>query len=638
MKNLSIVFSIVSILVFSYASHLAAGASECRHRRLVLYQPIIDGDAAEITRLIETGKGNFDINFRDCRGRTALHIATRQANPEIVSLILQEEPNLLIKNNDGELAIDSPLKWAKGNILSLLGPKYPAEVLADHFHMLSLVYAFVLTDNLPAIAEELSDGYFEQDDNMHGYSPLMLAAMTDNLQVAKLLLYFDADPNKRSSRREYTALHFAIRNNASVQLIQELLDSNADPKAEGDGKNSLMHLAVQFHQDTAVVEALLLAGAEVDAEDELGGTPLEYAVKNRETVRLLLLAGARKGRDDALENAAEIGNVEVGELLIRAGADVNSGSIYGASINYQLDFVNLLLRHGADPNFHYQDNANRPHPLHAIIRNPKKDSDTADSNVEVAIAEALIKAGASIDAINGEGETALMLAIRHRMPESMVPLLLKNGADPNLVDLKGYPSIMQLPYLDSPELHINKIKLLIKHGADINFVTHDGHGVLYPYLEGKYYLYRMFCFDLAAFLIESGAALIEKDFGYFGPIIWATENKSIPILRALVTRGASLDKKDWRGFTALHIVSKTNDTEITQLLVDGGADLEVKDRLKRTALGWAAFKGHASIVEILLRAGADKNTKDLLGKSPTDWAIESDNNVLKNLFGVLENV
>jgi ankyrin repeat protein len=78
--------------------------------------------------------------------------------------------------------------------------------------------------------------------------------------------------------------------------VQAELDKGADVNAKDEQGYTPLHNAAEGHKE--IVELLIAKGADVNAKDESGGTPL--------------LAAARYGRK------------EVAKLLITAGADVNA--------------------------------------------------------------------------------------------------------------------------------------------------------------------------------------------------------------------------------------------------------------------------------------------------------------------------
>ena len=116
------------------------------------------------------------------------------------------------------------------------------------------------------------------------------------------------------------------------------------------------------------VKQHLAAGAEVNAKDEDGYTPL-YAVAgggHKEIAVLLIAEGADvNAKDDSgwtpLHSAAIGGQKEIAELLIAKGADVNakdeveSTPLHTAALNGHKEVVELLIAKGADVNAKYED-------------------------------------------------------------------------------------------------------------------------------------------------------------------------------------------------------------------------------------------------------------------------------------------
>ncbi|CAL5422705.1 unnamed protein product [Camellia sinensis] len=105
-----------------------------------------------------------------------------------------------------------------------------------------------------------------------------------------------------------------------------------------------------------------------------------------------------------LQFAASSGNVEIVEILLSSGADVNlknnggrTALHYAASKGW-LKIAEILLSHGA--NINLKDKACWVHPLHR-----------AASTGNSELCELLIEEGAEVDAIDKAGQTPLMSAV-----------------------------------------------------------------------------------------------------------------------------------------------------------------------------------------------------------------------------------
>ena len=126
----------------------------------------------------------------------------------------------------------------------------------------------------------------------YGDTPLHIAALVDDDEIARLLIEQGADTNKKDHFGN-TALHLALR---YPQMVRLLLDSGAEVNAKNALGNTPLHLAVA---DKRVVEILLAAGANVNAINGLDKTPLHYAVRQGTSpyylsiVETLILAGAK---------------------------------------------------------------------------------------------------------------------------------------------------------------------------------------------------------------------------------------------------------------------------------------------------------------------------------------------------------
>ncbi len=114
-----------------------------------------------------------------------------------------------------------------------------------------------------------------------------------------------------------------------MAAVREFLQAGASPQAPG-GANSVsaLHIAVSLG-NVEVAQSLIAAGADVNLQDSTGLTPMMLAAHqgNIELVQSLLRAGGDVDLQDFSGTTALMlaqGHREVVETLLRAGANVNA--------------------------------------------------------------------------------------------------------------------------------------------------------------------------------------------------------------------------------------------------------------------------------------------------------------------------
>lgn len=130
-------------------------------------------------------------------------------------------------------------------------------------------------------------------------TPLHWAALKDRARTVEILAPRYAEADVRDNRLR-TPLFEACRGCARPEIVRLLLNSGANPNAKDDeGATPLQHLA--FHGELEALRMLVESGADVNARGFRGATALHWAVDGRrfEIVRFLLDHGAAvSARDD----------------------------------------------------------------------------------------------------------------------------------------------------------------------------------------------------------------------------------------------------------------------------------------------------------------------------------------------------
>ena len=104
---------------------------------------------------------------------------------------------------------------------------------------------------------------------------------------------YTASLNEAEDQEELNNMFLDAVRKRNIENVKELLDMGAQIDAVNKyGRTPLLYAALNGHTD--IVKLLLDRGAEVDARDEEGWAPLHYAALNGHTdiVRLLILRGA----------------------------------------------------------------------------------------------------------------------------------------------------------------------------------------------------------------------------------------------------------------------------------------------------------------------------------------------------------
>ena len=425
-----------------------------------------------------------------------------------------------------------------------------------------------------------------------------------------------------------------------------------------DGSTALLWAV--YHSDVEMTKALLAAGAKADTANKYGVTPLIQAARTGDTplIDSLLKAGAKvtlahPDGETALMAAARTGRIDAVRLLIEAASDVNATTyqqetpLMWASAEGHADVVKALLDAKAD--------ANRKTRITTLDQRKHADHPTggftalmyAVRNGHEAVARALAAGGADLNLTNGDGATALIIAIvndrldlaatlvdlganandgslyfavdmhdattdmrardgsrlRADHPNKMTALdliakLLEKGADPN----KAFTGQLHSSTLCCGEeinasafyraavaADVEALKLMIKHGADVEWspkpVKKPGNDEDGGGGRGNANVGRTPV--LASINGGRGAAFAAgPGFERLGPPPFreASNREPVEAIKVLLAAGANPNVKAPDGSTPLHQAVTARQVPIIRELVGAGAKLDAVNKDNLTPL------------------------------------------------------
>ena len=278
-----------------------------------------------------------------------------------------------------------------------------------------------------------------------------------------------------------------------LQTVRALVKQGADVNVKsGDGSTPLLWAADGGEHDIA--RALIAAKAKIDVATDLGVTPLLQAARvgDATMVDMLLRAGASPSLahpdgETPLMAASRSGSIAAVKALLARGAKVNDAdkfqkqtALMFAAAQGHVDVAGVLLEAGADPNMQ----------AHATSLATRKNADHptggftalmwAARNGNEAVVRRLATGGANLNLKNGDGASAMMIAIWNDRFD-MAATLAALGADANdgslyvavemrdsTTDQFAFDGSRRRPDNPNTLTALDLIKVLLDKGADPN--------------------------------------------------------------------------------------------------------------------------------------------------------------------------
>jgi len=436
----------------------------------------------------------------------------------------------------------------------------------------------------PGVAALLLDaGALLEPANAEGFSPLGVACASGNWRLARFLIERGAKPEPREGQPALLAAASGDDDPAGVQL---LLRHKARVDARGHRQRTALHVACAAG-NAEVAGCLLDAGADRNAADEDGLTPLLEAARHAQPAVLARLAQARpdvaavdaQGRNALVLAAAGDAGPELVRHLIAMGVDPEQRDQDGRrALEHALGTGRWPLVAVLDPTYPLPAGVAEGLAQGRFEKSPRELLREALVADRLESAEAMLRLGAGPDAA---GLASLLLEFAGEGDLPRFEWLLRHGARADTV-IDGQDNVLaHLLMRGGPAMAA--LQRLLERGEAVG-----GRGGLARWLQA--------CLEgehvsrgheqLALCLLERGAdafggAPVDPPLGLAVRLGWQR------MIEALLAAGADPNARDARGHGPLHAAAALGRAGALRLLIRHGASPALAAPDGQTPLGLA---------------------------------------------------
>ncbi|XP_042907067.2 uncharacterized protein [Parasteatoda tepidariorum] len=623
----------------------------------------------ELLRLLLNSGGNVDA--QNTEGLTPLHVACEHGDAEILKVFFQFRANANINDNQDRTPLHIAAEKGYSTIVETLADKFKASIFKRTKDGRTLMHIASESGHQETALVFLKKGVPLHMSNKTGTKAIHTAAAHGFVEVIRNLL--DRGENVDATTPEnFTALHLAVQAN-QPEVVEILLGhgANVQMKAGKNGETAL-HMAAGVLDGHKCAELIIKSGADVNARNEDGETPLHNAARHGQlkTVLQLLEDGAEldslsKHGESVLHVAVKNCHHEIAKSVIyhkkssvtelqlnnyinqpnKKGETAThyASSVSKDQIHYPTedkDLIALILQNGGSVTTETKQNCETP--IHYCCKAGNEDvlkeiiAGLPASKIQIAcnkqsatgwspllyacdygnshVVQLLLQNGARVDVFDVEGRAGLHLGAEHGHAD-VIEILLNHKAFVNVRTKRGMTPLHHA----AAKGHTRVVKLLVeKYGAAIDGLTLSKQTALHLAAEqGRFETCRM--------LIDMKADTNATDNRGQTPLLLAAENDHSEVVKLfLQIRPDLVTMASSSGITCGHIAAAKGSVAVIKGLMKFDPKLVTTARSKNnsTALHQAAQGGNAEVVQVLLEAGANPTDETDEGYTPLHIAAK----------------
>lgn len=409
-----------NIVMFSSQINNKIGEYEANY----LYYAAYNSDEKVIKYLIEDGG---DVNFKSKHGETPLMIATAfNDNIDLIKLLINSGANINQSNNSGYTPILYSAINSNIDVIKLLVSNGANLFDKTKSENNALHIAAVNNPNSNMIKYLVKNGLDLFSEDYLGQIPFEKAVMNNNFDVFRTFLVLDKNLIFYENEYKNNVLYFSAYNE-NKEILDVLINSEKqlfDINSRNDLGYTYLWPAVIYNENIEVMKLLINQGVNISARDYKGQTVLMALVQSYD-------------EKDIVKRI---------EILIKNGADMNAVNKYEDNIlDIALNFNNLeVVKYFWNNKLRYSTNEINELFFEAV------------TNENLEVVKFIFGKEPDINSRNHFEETPLMKAALLNSNPEVIDFLLKNGANPKLIDNDGktaYDHMKDNFFLDGSNTH-----------------------------------------------------------------------------------------------------------------------------------------------------------------------------------------
>ena len=255
-----------------------------------IHQAAMKGDLAGVKKIL--AKKPDSVNSKDKDGKTPLHFAVQSGNIDVSEFFLAQGADINAKDGKGNTPLHTALALKQAEIAKFLLSKGADVTIKDADGTPAIIYA-LMSGLRELVVPILESGQDVNEEFKDGLRIIHMASLVGDKEIVETLLDRGADINVES--KEGITPLYAVIFLGHTELADVLLSRGAEKDyVESQTGRTYLHLAViKGYGD--MVELFGASGLDVNARDNSGKTPLQYAAKygHKKIADLLVKSGAK---------------------------------------------------------------------------------------------------------------------------------------------------------------------------------------------------------------------------------------------------------------------------------------------------------------------------------------------------------